>query len=463
MKASSASAQPPGTPPLAAGGLPVLGHTWKLMRDPLGFLAGLRDHGDLVRIRLGPKTVYVATAPELVASLLKSPDYIVGGPLWDTLEVLLGNGVATSNGPLHRRQRRMIQPAFKPERIAHYATVMEEEARATTTRWRPGAIIDISAELFNTAVRIVARSLLEVDSLGEKAELIGEALQTVFEGLYRRMILSVGALYRLPTPANRRFEHALATLHELIDEIITERRSSRQQRHDLLAVLLTAKDESGRPLSDGEIHDHMVSLVVAGAENVASTLAWTLYLMTEHPEQEKRLVEEVYSVTSGRPVTFADVNQMPHTRNVITEAMRLRPAAWIFTRRSAATTDLGPYRIPAHSDIAYSPYAMQRDPRSFARHLDFDPDRWTPDRAATVPKLAMMPFGTGNRQCPGDHFALAELTIILATVSARWRLQPGPGTDTTTKIGITLHPKRLLLRAEPRQPLKTPVPNAPHH
>ncbi|MGK5630377.1 bifunctional albaflavenone monooxygenase/terpene synthase [Streptomyces sp. URMC 123] len=450
-RASAAPVQRSRLPPPAPGALPVLGHAWKLMRDPLAFLTTLRDHGDLVRIKLGTASVYVATTPELIGALLKNPDCVVGGPLWDTLEVLLGKGVATSNGPLHRRQRRMIQPAFTPERVERYAKVMEQEAQATTARWRPGTVIDTSTEMFDTAVRIVARSLLQVDSLGRKADRIGQALHTVFEGLYRRMILSVGALYRLPTPANRRFDRALAALHQLVDEIVAERRSSPQPRGDLLDVLLSATDENGRPLDDREIHDHIVSLVVAGAENVASTLAWTLHLLTEHPEQERRLVDEIASVTAGRPVTFADLGQLPHTRNVITEAMRLRPAAWIFTRRTAAATTLGTYRIPPCTDIAYSPYATQRDPRSFDHPLTFDPDRWTPQRAAGVPKLAMMPFGTGNRQCPGDHFALVELAVILATVAARWRLRPVTGTDTTTRIGITLHPRQLLLRVEPRR------------
>lgn len=446
------SGRRPAAPAPVPGALPVLGHAWQLIRDPLAFLTTLRDHGDFVRIRLGTASVYVTTTPDLTGALLKNPDCIVGGPLWSTLEVLLGNGVATSNGPLHRRQRRMIQPAFTPENVERYATVMEQEAQTTAARWQPGTVVDFGAEMFGTAVRIVARSLLEVDSLGEKADRIGQALHTVFDGLYRRMILSVGALYRLPTPANRRFDHALATLHSLVDEIVAERRSSPQRRADLLEVLLNATDEHGRPLDDREIHDHIVSLVVAGAENVASTLAWTLHLLTEHPEQEQRLVEEVDALTLGRPVTFADLRQLPHTRNVITEAMRLRPAAWIFTRRSAAATTLGPYRIPPHTDIAYSPYAMQRDPRSFDDPLVFDPNRWTPRRTVTVPKGAMMPFGTGNRQCPGDHFALTELAIILATVVAQWRLQPTAGTDTTTRIGITLHPRQLLLRAEPRRP-----------
>ncbi|MFF1377254.1 cytochrome P450 [Streptomyces sp. NPDC058308] len=439
------------TPPLVRGAVPLLGHAWKLVRDPLGFLAALRDHGDLVRIRLGPRTAYAVCDPELVGALLKSPEYIVGGPLWDTLEVLLGKGVATSNGKLHRRQRRTMQPAFRPERIAGYARVMEEEARATAARWQPGATVDVSAEMFRTAVRIVSRSLLEVDSIGEKADRIADSLHTVFEGLYRRMVLSVGPLYRVPTPANRRFERALADLHALVDEIVAERRAAGPGGpDDLLAELLRARDETGAPIADQEIHDNVVSLVVAGAENVASTLAWTFHLLTEHPEQERRLVEEVNSVAPDRAITFDDLGDLPHTRNVVTEAMRIRPAAWIFTRRSVAETELGGYSIPADADIVYSVYAMQRDPRSFERHLEFDPDRWNPERAGDVPDFAMMPFSVGNRKCPGDHFSLAELALILGTVVPKWRLERVDETDTGTRVGITLHPKRLVLRARPR-------------
>ncbi|MGW7066498.1 bifunctional albaflavenone monooxygenase/terpene synthase [Streptomyces sp. NPDC054855] len=438
------------TPPLVSGGAPLIGHAWNLVRDPLGFLAALRDHGDLVRIRLGPKTAYAVCDPELVGKLLRSPDYIVGGPLWDTLEVLLGKGVATSNGKLHRRQRRMMQPSFRPERIADYAKVMEEEARTTAARWRPGDTIDINAEMFRTAVRVVSRSLLEVEAISEKADRIAESLHTVFEGLYRRMVLSVGPLYRVPTQGNRRFQSALADLHALVDEIIAEGRAAGGDQDDLLAEMLRARDESGQPLSDQEVHDHVISLVVAGAENIAATLAWTFHLLAEHPEQERRLVEEVNSVAPDREITFADLGDLPHTRNVVTEAMRIQPAAWIFTRRSVGETTLGGYRIPAGADIVYSVYAMQRDPRSFEQHLRFDPDRWNPERAQDVPEFAMMPFGTGNRKCPGDHFSLAELAIILATVAPKWHLAPVDETDADTKIGITLQPKRLVLRAERR-------------
>ncbi|WP_255952256.1 bifunctional albaflavenone monooxygenase/terpene synthase [Streptomyces odontomachi] len=438
------------TPPYAGGGVPLLGHAWKLVRDPLAFLARLRDDGDLVRLRLGPKTAYAVCDPELVGQLLKSPDYEVGGPLWETLEVLLGKGVATSNGAPHRRQRRMMQPAFRAERIADYAAVMEEEARATVARWEHGDTVDIGAEMFRTSVRIISRSLLEVDSIAQKADAVSDALHTVFEGLYRRMVLSVGPFYRLPTPANRRFAKALAHLHALVDEILAERHASGAKPQDLISMLLEATDETGAPLSDREIHDHLVSLVVAGAENVSSSLTWTLCLLAEHRDQESRLVEEVAVATGGRPVGFADIGGLAHTRNVITEALRIRPAPWILTRRSVTETELGGYAIPANADIVYSTYAMQRDQRSFAHPLEFDPDRWLPERAGELSAAAMIPFGTGNRKCPGDHFSMAEFAIILGTIMPRWRLTPVTGTDTSAKIGITLHPKRPLMRVERR-------------
>ncbi|MFE9248139.1 cytochrome P450 [Streptomyces sp. NPDC007088] len=437
--------------PLVGGRLPVLGHALTLARGPLGFLAGLREHGEVVRIALGPKQVYAVCAPELVGTLLRSPDYAVGGPLWDTLEILLGKGVATSNGALHRRQRRTIQPAFRPDRIAAYASVMTEEAVRTAEGWQEGSVVDMGAEMFRTGVRIVSRSLLEVDASGERSDRIAEALHTVFSGLYQRMVLSFGPLHRLPTPAARRFNRALTELHSLVGQIIADGRRAHEggaegDGEDLLAVLLSARDETGVPLADREIHDNVVSLVVAAAENVAATLAWTFLLLTEHPEWERRIREEVDTVAPRRPVDFEDLPKLTATRNLLTESMRLRPAAWIFTRRTVAETELGGYRIPAGADVLYCPYALQRDPRSFGNATGFDPDRWLPERAARVPKYAMMPFGTGNRKCPGDHYSLTETALVLANTVRDWHVETVPGTVNEPRIGITLQPKRALLR-----------------
>jgi epi-isozizaene 5-monooxygenase len=177
---------------------------------------------------------------------------------------------------------------------------------------------------------------------------------------------------------------------------------------------------------------------------------WLLQVLTEHPEHAARVAEEVKSVVGDRPVAFDDVRKLSYTNNVVVESMRLRPAVWILTRRAVTETELGGYRIPAGADIVYSPFAIQRDPRSYDGHLDFDPDRWLPERAKDVPKHAMSPFSVGNRKCPSDHFSMAQLSLITATVASRWRFEQVSESNDATRVGITLRPYRLLLRALPR-------------
>ncbi|WP_238431755.1 cytochrome P450 [Streptomyces cavernae] len=440
----------PRTPPRVAGGVPGLGHGWQLARDPLAFVAGLRDHGDLVRITLGPKTVYAVCAPDLVAAMLRSPHYEVDGPMWEVFAALLGQGVATSNGSRHRRQRRTVQPAFRPERMPEYLGVMQEEARALADRWQPGQLVDIVTESFRIAVRITTRCLLRVASIDEIAERVNASLNVVFMGLYRRMVLSAGPLHRLPLPANRRFERALADLHRLADEIIAERRTAADWPDDLLTAFLKDRDEDGSPIREQEVHDQVVSMLVAGVEAEGTQLMWTLRTLAERPDLAARVRAEAGPVVAdGRTLTVADLRGLTHTNNVVTETMRLRPGAWILMRRATVGTELGGYRIPAGADLVFSPYAIQRDPRSFERPLAFDPDRWLPERSGAIPAGAMLPFSAGNRKCPGNHFAVAELATVAANLISRWRLEPLPGADDSRRIGFTLVPKHRLLRVVP--------------
>ncbi|MEU3611456.1 cytochrome P450 [Streptomyces sp. NPDC006872] len=450
VKPATPGASEPGEPPLAGGGVPLLGHGWKLARDPLAFMARLRDHGDIVRLRLGPKTVYAVTAPDLVGALALSPDYIISGPLWETLEDLLGKeGVATANGPLHRRQRRTIQPAFRLDAIPGYGPIMEEEAHALVERWQRGEVLDVTAESFRVSVRISARCLMRGSYMDARSERITSALATLFAGMYQRMVVPLGPLYRVPIPANRVFNRALADLHRLVDEIIAERRASGQKPDDLLTALLEAKDENGDPIGEQEIHDQVIAILTPGSETAGSVVMSLLHVLTEHPDQVDKIREEVKSVVGDRPVAFGDVRKLRHTANVVVETMRLYPAVWILTRRAVTDTELGGYRIPAGADIVYSPYAVQRDPRSYERHTEFDPDRWLPGGSPEVPKYAMTPFGVGNRKCPSDHFSMAELTLIAAVVASAFRFEPAPGSDSRTHVGITLRPRKLLLRAIP--------------
>ena len=218
----------------------------------------------------------------------------------------------------------------------------------------------------------------------------------------------------------------------------------------MLTALLEATDGNGDPIGEQEIHDQVVAILTAGAETVGSTIMWLLHVLAEHPEHADKVRAEVESVTAGRPVAFEDVRALRHTNNVVIEAMRLRPAIWILTRRAVADTELGGYRIPAGSDIVYSPYAVQRDPRSYTDHLRFDPDRWLPERAKEVPKHAMTPFGVGNRKCPSDHFSMALLTLVTAALATSYHFEQTPGSKDGTRVGITLHPHDLRLRTTPR-------------
>lgn len=234
-----------------------------------------------------------------------------------------------------------------------------------------------------------------------------------------------------------------------MDEIVADRRASGQKPDDLLTALLEAKDENGDPIGEQEIHDQVIAILTPGSETAGSVVMSLLKVLTEHPDQVDKIREEVKSVIGDRPVSFGDVRKLQHTANVVVETMRLYPAVWILTRRAVKETELGGYRIPAGADIVYSPYAVQRDPRSYARHTEFDPDRWLPGGSPEVPKYAMTPFGVGNRKCPSDHFSMAVLTLITAVVASAFRFEPAPGSDARTHIGITLRPRRLLLRAIP--------------
>ncbi|MFG2459292.1 cytochrome P450 [Streptomyces sp. NPDC048523] len=451
VKPEATVAPESGEPPFAGGGVPVLGHGWRLLRDPLSFLSGLRRHGEVVRLRLGPKSVYAPTTPELTGAVALNPDFVIAGPLWESLEGLVGKeGVATANGPQHRRQRRIIQPAFRLDALPAYGPIMEEEAHALAERWQPGETVDATLESFRVAVRIAARCLLRGDYMDERAERLCVALTTVFRGMYRRMVIPAGPLYKLPLPANLAFNRALADLHLVVDEIIAERRASGQKPDDLLTALLAAKDANGDPIGEQEIHDQVVAILTPGGETVASTIMWLLQVLAEHPEHADKVCAEVESVTGGRPVAFDDVRSLRYTTYVVVETMRLWPAVWILTRRAVRDTELGGYRIPAGSDIVYSPYAIQRDAKSFDDSAEFDPLRWSPDRAKSVPKHAMSPFSTGNRKCPSDHFSMAQLTLLTAALARKYRFEQVAGSDDTPRPGITLRPNRLLVRPVPR-------------
>ncbi|MFF7791585.1 cytochrome P450 [Streptomyces sp. NPDC007991] len=454
----------------APGIFPFLGHGIDLVRRPLAFLNSLPGHGDLVEIRLGPQRAWMVCHPDLVHQVLGDPrTFDKGGPLYDRLRMLLGDGVGTCRHQDHRRQRRMLQPGFRKARVAGQVRLMGEEVESVCRAWRPGQAVDISAAMLDLSLRVVSRVLFS-DSLDTDtaAEMRG-CLATVFRGMFVRTVMPVDALFRVPTPANRRYRHASDRLRAIVDAAIAQRRrgTSHDDRDDLLATLLAATraDGGGTAITDQEVHGQVLTLLFAGAESTALCLSSALGLLGRHPEEERRLHREVDAVlASGRPPGPDELPLLVHTRCVLTETLRHRPPGWLFTRVTTRETELAGHRLPQGTTVMFSPYLLHHHRALFPDPDRFLPDRWLPGQAVAVPPGAMIPFGAGSRKCIGETLALAEATVALAFIARHWRLRHPPGSTERLRPAASLGPRDLVMVGEPRtgRPVGTP-PGADSH
>ncbi|MCX5384120.1 cytochrome P450 [Streptomyces sp. NBC_00083] len=435
----------------APGGWPLLGHAWQLHARPLEFLSSLPAHGDLVRIGMGPWPAYVVCEPEAAHRMLTdSRTFDKGGPFFDKARVLFGSSLPMSGWQEHRWQRRQMQPAFQSDRIEKYAVVMGEEVDRMTSGWRPGSRLDVTAALTRLTLRIVTRSVLAAEAQDAAVAEVQESLHTVIDGIYQRVMLPLGPLYRLPTPANRRYRRARTRLHAAINGIIAARRAA-PGGEDLVSMLLAAhNDDTGGLMSEEDIRDQLMVMIGAGFETTANSLAFALWLLSQHPEVAAQVYAEADRALAGRTATTADLDALPCTRRVINEVLRLYPAGWFFTRVTTADTTLAGQHLPKGTALLYSAYLLQHRPELFPDPDRFDPDRWIQRSAETLPRGSHVPFGGGNRKCIGDQFALIEMTLALATVCARWELRPDPGATMTVQVRGTLGPGPLMMTCRPR-------------
>jgi cytochrome P450 len=439
---------------------PSITHGIALFRRPLEFLNSLPAHGDLVEIRLGPLRAWVVCHPDLVHEMLRDTrTFDKGGTQYDRLRLLMGDGIVTCPHTEHRRQRRLVQPAFRPSRVADHTELMGEEAESVCRGWRAGQQVDVSATMMAMTTRVISRVLLS-DSLDPaSAAEVRHCLADVVRGLFLRTVVPVDAVFRLPTPANRRYRNAIARLHTIIDSVIAERRRG-APRDDLLGTLLEAArdDSDGAPAtSQQEVHDQLITLLLTGVETTALCLASAFSLLARNPEAERGLHSELDAVLAGRarPVP-EDLPHLVHTRNVVTETLRHSPPGWLFTRVTTRDTDLAGHRLPKGSTVLYSPYLLHHDPASFPDPDRFLPDRWLPGQAASGRQDAMIPFATGRRKCLGDAFAVTESIVALAAIAGRWRLRHLPGPLERPRPAVTLGPRSLVMTCEPRADAAAP-------
>ncbi len=410
-------------PVTAPGGVPLLGHLPALLSRPLDFLDTLPGCGDPVRVRVGPREMYVVSAPELVQQVLADrAGYDRTGPLYAKIRAFLGNGLASCPHADHRRLRRIVQPAFHHALLPRYAAAMTDGAAALTARWRAGQVVDVTHEAFRLTTAVAVRTLFSAGLEPRAAEALRGALDVLLRGIYRRVVLPAADL--LPTPARRTYRRALATWHAGVAAIIADYRARGIDRGDVLSLLLAARDEDGRPLGERELADQVATLVLAGAETTSSALAWSLRLVAEHPDVERAVHAEVDAGPAGAPARWQDLPQLPYTARVISETLRLYPPAWAISRTTTRPTELAGVRLPAGALVVCCLYLLQRRPELFP-----DPERFDPDRfAGAPPRGGYLPFGSGATRCLGDRFGLTEATLALATVAGRWLLRPA-GTD----------------------------------
>ena len=416
-------------------------------RDALGFLLHTaRTYGDVAWFRVGPFDIYLLSHPDHVRDVLVAGHHAVTkSRVLQEARRILGDGLLTSEGATHKRNRRLLQPVFHHQRIVEYGEVMAGYAARASERWRDGQELDLHEELMALTLAIVGKTLFGTDVEEADAQRVAGSLRTMFD-MYDRFFMPFAEhLERLPLPANRRFWQAKASLDEVIFGLIRDRRAD-GDRGDLLSMLLAARDDGGEQetnggMSDRQIRDEATTIFLAGHETTSIALTWTFYLLSQSREVEERLHRELGEVLDDRIPRPSDLPRLEFTRRVFSESLRLYPPAWTMGRSVAADLPLGGYVIPAGATALLSQYVIHHDPRWYPDPCRFDPDRWEPAAVAARPKYSFFPFGAGPRMCIGEDFAWMEGMLVLATIAREWQFGLLPGQVIDLQPRITLRPK----------------------
>lgn len=417
-----------------------------LRRDPLrAFMDAAVRFGDVAFFKIGSRRGYLITNPSDIRHVLQdNARNYQKSPLYQKLRTSLGDGLLTSEGAFWLRQRRIAQPAFHRQRIEALAGVMTDAAAETAVRWETlatqGRPVEIGNEMMRLTRTVVLRALLGGD-LGPYAATIDAAWATINQQI-AESFWSFGIADKLPTPKKRRFHAAREVLHGAVDHLIQERRRKSSGNADLLSMLIEARDEeTGESMNDLQIRVEVTTFLLAGQETTALALTWLWYLLSQHEQPQRRLAEELDNVLRGRPPAFADLANLPYTRMVIDETMRLYPPAWGFSRQAMADDRLGGYELPRGWLAFVIPYVLHRLPAYWENAEQFEPERFSSDRSTDRSKFVYIPFGAGPRQCIGNHFAMIEMQLVVATLAQRFSLRLVPGHRVEPHAMITLRPR----------------------
>ena len=444
---------------------------FNFLRDPLTVLHNLsKEYGDISHFKFGKHHIYLLNNPDYVKEVLVNQDnnFIKSRGL-QLAKRILGEGLLTSEGELHHRQRQLIQPIFHPDEIPNYANIMREYTLDISSQWHDQATIDIHKEFMHLALAIVSKIFFNVSIEELEIKEIDRYVTTIIEHFNRARIPFARIIEKVPLPSNIRFCQAKKHLDEIIYRIIDSHLNNdsnniadnRQQNEshlykDIINLLLqdqandyfsTSKNNEGVNIARNnrqQLRDNVMTIFLAGHETVANALTWTFYLLSQNPKEEKMLHNEVDSVFHDEDNVASvakDISKLEYTQRVFAESMRLYPPAWAIGRQAIEDCKIGGYVIPAGSSILMSQYLMHHDFRYFPQPERFDPERWSPQEKAKRPRFSYFPSGGGVRSCIGETFAWTEGILVIATIARRWKMQVMRGDPLVLQPLVTLRPK----------------------
>ena len=399
-----------------------------------------RDYGPLTSFRIGPRRVFLASAPDLIEQVLitDAKHYIkhFGARAY---KPVLGNGLVTSEGEYWHRQRKLIQPVFLKARVQSYAPIMGELTERMLNSWTSGKTVLINDEFGTLTSRIALKTLFDLNHDGDR-ERFNETLRLSFDLMSARLRRIFKLPLWMPTPETLCLKRSISELERKVEGFIAAARARQDMGDDLLSRLMLAQHEDGTRMSDRQLRDEVMTLYLAGHETTSLTLSWTWYLLAQHQRVEEKLVSEWQQVLGGRTPTVDQLQQLPYTAAVIAESMRLLPPVYAIGREAIGDLELGGYRVRRGYTVLMSQWDNHRDPEYFPEPQQFRPERWENGLAKRLPKFAYYPFGGGQRMCIGSTFASIETPIVLATVGQRYRFTVDSEADIGIKPQITLEP-----------------------
>jgi cytochrome P450 len=389
-------------------------------QDRLGLLMRMAQTGDISALRLGPFSVLFFNRPEHIQRILveRAYEFDKGVAVHQVFRPVIGDGIFSSEGEFHRQQRKLMAPSFQPRHITAYADIMGQYGEHIQQTWPQEGVIDINHEMTKLTMSIVGKTLFDADVFTETDEL-GAAMKLTLDYISRSMSRLFPPPYRWPLPGNRRTQKAVELLRTHIRSFLAERRASFAPRSDVLSLLLQARDEEGRTMSDEQVLAESLTLFGAGHETTAAALTWCWYLLCRHPESYQHVQQEVDRVLGGRTPTAADLAHLPCCLQVLKEALRIYPPAYATSRRALQAVEIDGYLVRKHQVVLLSPYTLHRQAAYYPQPERFDPERFTPEREKLLPRHAYLPFGAGPRICIGSHFAMLEGQLLLATLAQR--------------------------------------------